>query len=127
MATRLSRRRIARFAASEIESKKPLDEIVRQLAAFLIDTKRTREADLLVRSIEEELELHGTVVATVVTARQLSDTLSRQIATLLSADTVALREKNNPEIIGGFLLETPSKRLDATIQHKLAALRAAKL
>ncbi|MFZ1243401.1 MAG: F0F1 ATP synthase subunit delta [Candidatus Saccharimonas sp.] len=127
MATRLSRRRIALYAATELQQHKPAKEVMRQIAAFLIDTKRTREAGLLVRSIEEELERRGIVIATVTTAHQMSAELNRQIVSLLSADKVVLRAQNDTNLIGGFLLETPSERLDATIQHKLAALKAAKI
>ena len=54
MAIRLSRRKIASFYADEILAGRA--DVTKRLAAFLLDTRRTRELPLIVRDIEDALQ-----------------------------------------------------------------------
>lgn len=126
MAQKISRRKIANYVADGIVHGEEVSKLLRQAAAYLIDSKRTREADLLTRAIEDALEERGTTIATVTTARSLDDELRGAISALVGAKTVVLREIVDPTVLGGANIETPSSRLDATIKHKLTVLREAK-
>ncbi len=126
MAQKISRRKIANYVADGIVHGEEISKLLRQAAAYLIDSKRTREADLLTRAIEDALEERGTIIATVTTARSLDDKLRNAISALVDAKTVVLREIVDPTVLGGANIETPSSRLDATIKHKLTVLREAK-
>lgn len=126
MAQKISRRKIANYVADGIVHGEEVSKLLRQAAAYLIDSKRTREADLLTRAIEDALEERGTIIATVTTARSLDDKLRNAISALVDAKTVVLREIVDPTVLGGANIETPSSRLDATIKHKLTVLREAK-
>lgn len=127
MAERISRRKLAAYAVDELERGKSLDQITRQLAGFLIDERRTREADLLVRSIEDELASRGTVVARISSARPVNQEMRGAIKRLLQASTLHLDETVDETLIGGVRIEAPGERLDATIKRKILALGQAKM
>lgn len=122
MPARISRRKIAQYAAEQIRNGKA-QKALREIAALLIETKRTREAELLVRDIESALEERGVVVADATSAYPLSDSMKAGIAKLVSSKQLVLRETVDPEVLGGIRLTTPSRRLDATLRRKIQSLK----
>jgi len=127
MAERISRRKLAGFVVDRIESGDNLEGAIRELAAYLIDTKRTREGGLVARSIEDELASRGMVIAHVQSARPIGDDVKDVIQRLLNASKVHLTEEVDPTLIGGIRIEAPGKRLDATVKRKILALNQVKM
>ena len=99
----------------------------RELAAYLIETRRTREAEAIVRLAQEMLEHQGSVLARVTTARQLDAGLRREIEKLLDAEKVEFDEVVDPSVIGGIKIETPSRVFDSTIASRIEKLRERKV
>jgi len=126
MAQKISRRKIADYIADRIVRGDEISTALNEAAAYLIDTKRTREAGLLVRAIEDALEARGTTIATVTSARPLDSELKHAISTVVAAKKLVLHEVVDPAVLGGVYIETSSAQLDATIKHKLTVLREAK-
>lgn len=126
MATVLSRRKIAHYVADSLESGKSKETILRQVAAYLLESHRTREADLIARSIEDELQSRGIVVARVASAHKLTDELKRTVAKLIDAKELHLVETLDPSLIGGVAIHVPDGRIDTSIKRKLTALAATK-
>lgn len=124
MATRISRRKIASYAAEQLVGGKKADVIVKEVAAFLIDTKRTRETELLVRDIESALAERGVVVADITSAFPLTAALKADVEKLVGGKKLVLRETVDPSVLGGIRLSTPGQRLDATLKRKIQALKA---
>lgn len=127
MQGKISRRKLALFVADAVESHHALAPVLQEIAAYLIDSKRTREAELLVRAIEDELAERGIVVARVVTARPLASELEQAITKLIDAREIHLDSEIDESVIGGVRIETPGKLLDATIKRKILALHQAKI
>jgi F0F1-type ATP synthase delta subunit len=127
MAIRLSRRKIADYAATQLLAGEPTLSVLRSVAAYLIDARRTREIDLLVRDIEDALATRGHVVADVASAHPLNQALKDEIARLVDGKTLQLRESVDSSLLGGIRINVPGKRFDGTIRHKLTALRAKQL
>jgi F0F1-type ATP synthase delta subunit len=127
MAGRLTRRKIAAYAADKIISGTSVKSVLREIAAYLVDTRRTRETDLIVREIEDTLAEKGAVVADVTTAYPLSDSLRDEVKKLVGGKTVYLRENIDESVLGGVLVDIPGQRFDGTIRRKLTALRAKQL
>jgi F0F1-type ATP synthase delta subunit len=128
MAARLSRRKIAVFVTNKIlAGNHQALEVMRELAAYLVTERRTRELDLIVRDIEEMLADSGVIVADVASARPLSDAMKAEVTAMLGATSVQLRESVDEALLGGIRIDTPGKRFDGTIRHKLTALRAKQL
>ena len=126
MAVRLSRRKIADYAAKRLLKGDDPDMLMKELAAYLVSTRTTREADLLVASIEEALQRNGVVVADVTTARPISATLRGKIERILGKKELYLREHIDQRVIGGVRIELPDSQFDGTIEHQLIALKGAK-
>lgn len=127
MPARTSRRKLARYVAERLMDNDVT--VVDEVAALLSHEKRQREVDLLVRDIQAELAERGLTVATVESARALTDEARSAIMTLLKKPqtVVQLSEVVRPELIGGFKLRTPTATLDATIAKRLNDLRAKKI
>lgn len=127
MATRLSRRKISRYYASALIEGVGADGLALQLAAYLIEAKRTKELDLIVRDIAHHLSLSGVVSASVDSAHKLSDATKKAIIEMVKsyakAETVELSEQVKPELLGGLLLKFPDHELDTTVSRRLTLLK----
>ena len=126
MAQVISRRRLASYAAGVLAAGGDRSLLLRDIAAYLIETEATRTADLVVAAIEEELQARGIVVIEAVSAHPLSDELRARIRTLVGGREAHFRERINPDVIGGVKIALPDSEFDGTIQRKLIALKGAK-
>ncbi len=129
MTARISRRSLAEYYAGRILAG---DDVVvaKQLAAYLIETRRTKELPLIVRDIEDSLAVRGVLVADVVSAYDLDKETEQSISGYLSSlysSKVKLRTSVRPDVIGGVRIRTPDAELDATVRRKLMNLQAIKI
>ena len=125
MAGRLSRRALATFVAKELLAGN--DQVIDWLAALLIEERREREADLLVRDIESILADSGQMIVQVDTARPLDAATKKEIESMFDQHKVHIKETVRPELIGGVKITTPTQSLDRTIAKKLEMLRTAEI
>lgn len=125
MAGRLSRRALATFVAKELLAGN--DQVIDWLAALLIEERREREADLLVRDIESILADSGQMIVRVDTARPLDVATKKEIESMFDQHKVHIKETVRPELIGGVKITTPTQSLDRTIAKKLEMLRTAEI
>lgn len=128
MVTKLSRRKIATVVAERlIEGDKT---IIKDLAGYLFYTKQTRSINLLIRDIENALLDKGVLVAKVVSAHDLADSVKKQIDAFLldesGANSVQVQYSIDKDLIGGIQISTPQAILDTSIKNKLQRLKAAK-
>ena len=125
---KLSRRKIAAYLADELIAGRP---VTHKLAAYLVESRRVREATLVVRDIETALAQRGVLLADVSSSRDLSAETARTISEYLKqtagATTVELRSHVDPHLLGGVRIDTPSSRLDKTLRHRLNQLTASKI
>ena len=124
MAARVSRRKIALYVTQRLLEGAKQKAVMKEVAAFLVDARRTRELDLVIRDIEAELANHGIVVADVLCAYPLADELKKEVGKLVGAKDLQLRETIDPNVLGGMRVDMPGARFDGTLRHKLAALKA---
>lgn len=125
---RLSRRKVAAHFAEELLAGR---DISKQLAAYLVESKRTREAALFVRDIEAALSDKGVLLADVASSRELTADTKAAVTGYLKQATGAkeihLRPSVDPALLGGVRIETPDQRLDMTLRHRLNQLTASKI
>ena len=125
---KLSRRKVAAHLADELIAGK---RVTNKLAAYLIETKRTRELELFVRDIKAALAERGVLLADVASAREIASETKNTITDYLKKKTgaqdVHLQTTVDPTLLGGVRIETPDERLDSTLRHKLNQLTASKL
>lgn len=126
---KLSRRKLAGNAADRLAAGESKKTVLRDVAAYLIDSGRTSEATLVTRDIEAMLLERGTAVGTVTSARPLTSAALKSIESFVrQTDSrikqVVLREQVDETLIGGVKLELPGSQLDATVKAKLDKITA---
>lgn len=125
---KLSRRNIASVWAEEIAAGR---DITHKVAAYLVEARRTDEADLIVRDTEAALAERGIIVADITSASALSSAthkaLEKFLGTAMDAKHVAYREHTDPHVIGGVRIEAAGQQLDATLRTRLNQLKASKI
>lgn len=125
----ISRRQIAKYIAGELAAGKPVNPLMAQAAAYLIERKKQNQAELLVRDIEAALSReHGVVLAQVVSARELSASIIKKIEQFVAnsegARQVEVSVGLDPSLLGGVIIRTPRAELDTTVRKQLNALKS---
>lgn len=124
---KISRRKLAVYVADALLDKRHLATILEELAAYLIESNRVRETELVVRAIEDVLARRGQVIARVTSAHELSSEVRRAVEKLIDAPKVYIDTTVDSSVIGGLRVETPDALLDTTIAHNITALTRAKI
>lgn len=125
----ISRRKLATYVAAELTSGKAVKPLLRQVAAYLVGRRQTNQVELLVRDVEAILARdHGIVLAEVISARELSAGLIKNIEQFVKhsegAKQVEVSTSTDPSLLGGVIIRTPSAELDTTVRTQLNALRS---
>lgn len=125
----LSRRKLASHIAAELVAGKSVADVLQQMAAYLIDHKLVSQAELLVRDVEAILARdHGIVLAEVISARELSNGIIKNIEQFVAhaegAKQVEVSASVDPSLLGGVIIRTPQAELDTTVRKQLNALRS---
>lgn len=99
------------------------------LAAYLVETNRVNEVDLLLNDIAQELHVQGgQLTVEVESARPLDAVAKRDLIDFLVAKTGALKvwmhETVDSELVGGVIARTPDAELDVSIARSLRQLTA---
>lgn len=126
---KISRRKLADYFADRLlagDKKATL-----QMAAYLIESRREREADLIILETAENLANRGFVAARVESARALDESDKIRITEYIKAQykgaTVWLEQHVDENLLGGFVISTPNSRRDASVRHRINVLRGAKV
>lgn len=120
-----NRTHVAEFAADQLQGKDMTrSELVLMMAAWLKDSKSTRQASYLVQDIAKKLASNGYVYVTVTSAHKLTDATRQAIHTYLHnmyqpSSHIEISEVIDPSVIGGVRIDTPTGSLDATVKRKL--------
>ena len=124
-----TRRQLAEYAAAELAAGR--EGVMDQLAAYLVDTGRSKEATLLVRDIETALQGRGVVVADVTSAYGLGEAERSAITKLLEEKYVTkqvyLHELVDPSLLGGIKIRAASEEYDGSLQRKINRLKTVKV
>ena len=129
MAGRISRRLLTEYIADRLVAGDAT--VIEQLAAYLIEIRRTKEVDLYVRDIEYALIDRGVVVADVTSAHHLAaetqEAVTRFLSTAYAAKTVELRQSLDASLIGGSNIQTADAEYDTTVKRKITNLQKMKV
>jgi F0F1-type ATP synthase delta subunit len=129
MSARTSRRILSRHVSNRL--LKGDTEVIAQLAAYLLETKRTSEVDLIVRDVEDALVASGVVIADVTVAHDLDASLKSMIESYVSdmADVrkVYIRTKVDSSVLGGARIRVPGSEFDGTLRRRITKLQAMKV
>lgn len=125
----LSRRKLATYIASELINGAAVKPLLQKAASYLVEHKQVGQAELLVRDLEAILARdHGVVLAQVISARELSAALLKNIEQFVksseSAKQVEVATSVDPSLLGGVIIRTPRAELDTTVRKQLNDLRS---
>lgn len=122
----VSRRILVRTIADQLEHENT-KEVMKRLAAYIIEHKLIHQLDLIVADIEAELAKRNKVVADVTTARPLAEesrnAILDYVRDLTGASTPELRETVDESILGGVIIRTAGNELDSSLKTKLNRLK----
>ena len=127
MARKLSRRDLATHFVEGFLAGTSVKKLSRELAAYLIESRRTRELNLLIRDIQYYLAEKGYVIGTVTTAHELSAATKKAIETYAKKKSGASKLQLDPMIdetvLGGVKIELPGRELNTTVARQLTILK----
>lgn len=125
----LSRRQLAGYVADQLLAGRY--EVVDELAAYLLETRRVKELDVLVMDVESALLDRGVAVAEVASARRLDAAAKEQVANVLrqtfQTRELHMREQVEPSLLGGVMVRTADHEFDGTVRKTLDQLKALKV
>lgn len=123
-----SRRRLTRYVATQLQSG-DAHHVLGSLAAYIVEHRMKGDIELIVADIARNLALQGHIEADVTTARSLESTMRAEIIQYIkrieNVSDITVTEHVEPAVLGGVIIETPTKRFDASIATKLKRLRNA--
>jgi len=119
--SKVPRTRVASAVASGKYSAK-------KIAAYLIDSRRTRELDSILRDVSSIWAQEGNVEALVQTAHPLSASAKAKITKTVKsfypkAHEIQITEVQNREILGGMVVSVAGQVLDLSAESKINKLR----
>lgn len=126
---KLSRRILARHIAKELAEGANRTEVIEQLAAYIVVHKLHGSIELIVSDISANLARIGHVSATVTSARPLTSEVQSAVQSFIrkleGAHQLELTELVDDSLLGGIIIETPSRRFDASVKTRLKRLKNA--
>lgn len=124
---KLSRRAVTEYIAERLLAGDPQQKLIEQLAAYLIENRRTKEVSLIIRDIQYYLAEKGHVMGTVTSAFELNKATEDAIKAFAKSESgashVQLDTVVDPTVLGGIRLTLPGKELDTTISRKITLLK----
>ena len=124
---RISTNELAKYAVDQLESGVESPALARQIAAYMLEERRSRDMPVLMRAIDEELARRGSEQVVITAAHETSDDVKKQLATLLAVKNPVFSEVINPSVIGGVKARSGETQIDLTAKAKLKSFRSAVL
>jgi len=130
MIYKISRRELANYAIDQLLAGHSPRHLAKQLAAALVGSGRAKEADLLASDIEAELERRKIVASLIISsanrlATEIKKTLVKYVRQVTGVDNILAQERIEPDLLGGFKLETANRSWDKTVKKQLADIKEA--
>lgn len=99
-----------------------------EIAAYLLQERRTADVEPLLRDIMQYRADHGIVEVIAVSAYPLSDSVRGDIkhqvkAVFPDAKQIIISEELQPEVVGGVRLELPNQQFDLSVRAKLSRFK----
>lgn len=118
------RTQIARTIADRTRSQGVSEDYAREIAAYLLETGRTRELDSLLRDVAADWADLGYVEVIARSAHPLSAEVKSGIKTQVErlypdAEKIVVTEVGDPSVIGGVQITVANQQLDLSVEAKL--------
>lgn len=124
---KVSRRELARTITRQLLSGADQAPLMRQVAAYLVEHKMVNQLDMLLSDIAVQLQAStGHVTAEATTAfpltAELQTAVQQQVQALTGAKSVELKTTVDQDLLGGVIVRTAGRELDASVRRKLTSL-----
>lgn len=108
-----------------IGTAKDSKQLAESIAAYLIDTRQTKDAGPLLRELESiRLAKDDTLEVRVTSARPLSQATRDSIRALFKVKNIIIHEEHDPSILGGVKVRAHDQQLDTSVRTRLQRLKA---
>ncbi len=102
----------------------PVQDLSREVAAYLLGENRTGELDSLLRDVVAYRAAEGIVEVTAVSAHEITDEVKQEIEQLVreqftDVTNIIINQRIDASLVGGVRLELVDRQLDLTIRNKL--------
>lgn len=125
--------KVARHTLAEAIAKRTMhvqdkNLLAREIAAYLLEERRTAELESILRDIMQYRTDHGILEAKVVVAYEATQEVLSDVKKLLhdaypKATTIHVSPRTDRDIIGGVRIDMANEQLDLTVAAKLATLK----
>lgn len=102
-------------------------ELAESIAAYLLDTRQSKEIGRLLRELETvRLKQDGVLEAQVSSAHPLSEATKESIKALFAGEVreVIINEEQDPSLLGGVKVRAHDQQLDTSVRTRLQRLKA---
>ena len=122
----ISRRSLTQYAAKQIIAGNSND-VLSQIAAYLIETGKTKDYPLVISDIERQFAELGSVLVRVKSARPISKKSTNKIKEFMlnktGANNIEVLSEIDESVIGGAIISTADYTLDISLQNRLNKLK----
>jgi F0F1-type ATP synthase delta subunit len=98
--------------------------LAREVAAYLLEEKRSQELESLMRDVLAYRETHGVIEAEVASAHDLSDDVLREVKSVIKehypgAKKVLVHDHVDTNVVGGLKVTLANDQLDMSVRKQL--------
>jgi F0F1-type ATP synthase delta subunit len=121
---KITHNELAMYAVNQLEAGVSAPALAQQLAAYLLDERRSREMPVVMRAIDEELARRGSDQVTITSAHEVSEETKKQLAALLGVKHPQYTVIIEPSVIGGVKARSGETEIDLTVRGRLNRFKA---
>lgn len=120
-----SRKEIALAVQELLETSKDSKQLATAIAAYLLETRQTKDAGAILRDLEAvRFDKKGVLEIHVTSAHRLSEDTLKSIKALFDAKHIIIHEEQDPSLLGGVKVRAHDKRIDYSVRTRLQRLKA---
>lgn len=121
---KVPRTRISDTIAQKTLSSGVTKQLSKEVAAYLLSTKRTEELNSIMRDVQADWAKKGIIDVDAVSAFPISSEVRKDIIAAVrkiypNSKKINITAQHDPKIVGGVRLELANSQLDLSIQSKL--------
>ena len=121
---KISARQLANYVVDELEKGSDLTVVAQQLAAYLLDSRQSRDLSKVIRLIEDELNSRGQSQVEIIGVHDVSDQIKQELANLLGASNPVFHTSIDKSVIGGVKARSGESEIDLTVRGRLNKFKA---
>jgi F0F1-type ATP synthase delta subunit len=121
---KIARSKISNNIASVSLKGKATKSYIKEMAAFLLNERRVKDLDSIMRDVSRDWLNSGVVDVKVTSAFPLSSTAKTDVNKLVKdlypeSKKIIIDNQIDENLVGGLKIELPDQRLDVSIRSKL--------